>query len=895
VLNFFYTLIIFPIEQIVELCYVFAFRILRSPGLSIFGLSVAVSTLILPLYLMAEKQQQLEREKQKQMKRMGDNIKAVFKGDKRHLMLSTLYRQHNYHPVYALRGSLDLFIQIPFFIAAYHFISNLQLLNGQKFKFISDLGAPDGLLWGLNLLPIIMTLINIVSGAIYTKNLPRKDKIQVYGITALFLLLLYNSPAALVLYWTGNNLYNLVKNYIVHRTKNPKFIILSIVSIFCFVYILIFYQGRIIERVILACFLSAIPLMPYLRKAYAKIKQAAFYTKRNLKKVDDTSIFILSMAVLFLLGGFFVPSALIASSVQEFSFIENYESPFPFIANTALQSLGIFLLWPLCIYFMLAPKIKEILAKTAAVLAGIAIVDVFLFPGKYGFISLMFIFSNIPDSNWVTNFLNFLVICIVLVLILFFIRHFKKITLSALTIVACALVTVGTINCIKIFNEFKPFQLRYKENIVVIDEPVYQFSKTGKNVLIIMLDRAISGYIPYIFEEKPKLYDSFDGFTWYKNTITFGTKTVFGAPGIFGGYEYTPLEMQARDNIPLVEKHNESLLMLPKIFLDHGFKVIVTDPPYANYSWNPDLSIFDAYPQIHAKNIIGRYNGELLLDPLNDSVLKIGTDAKGIIKSYLIRFSFFKIVPLFLKNYVYDNEKWLSTKYKNEETYINFPLITFNNYTALDILPDITQISEEPFNAYTALVNNLTHEAFLLQAPDYIPSNVITNIGNGPFAAEALYHANMAAMLLLGKWFDFLKENNVYDNIRIIIVSDHGFPFYSEYPDNIILPDGLCLQAYAVPLLVKDFNSTGVLSINDTFMTNADVPLIALDGIVESPVNPWTGKLLTNDKENGIILATPDPWVIHRHSINVFDIKPDQWMHVHTNIFDPENWSLVQR
>ena len=34
------------------------------------------------------------------------------------------------------------------------------------------------------------------------------------------------------------------------------------------------------------------------------------------------------------------------------------------------------------------------------------------------------------------------------------------------------------------------------------------------------------------------------------------------------------------------------------------------------------------------------------------------------------------------------------------------------------------------------------------------------------------YQVNMAAFLKLGEWFDYLRENGVYDNTRIIIVSD---------------------------------------------------------------------------------------------------------------------------
>jgi arylsulfatase A-like enzyme len=91
---------------------------------------------------------------------------------------------------------------------------------------------------------------------------------------------------------------------------------------------------------------------------------------------------------------------------------------------------------------------------------------------------------------------------------------------------------------------------------------------------------------------------------------------------------------------------------------------------------------------------------------------------------------------------------------------------------------------------------------------------------------------------MLGKWIDFLKENDKYDNTRIIIVSDHGVDLNSKFQDNIVLLNNKRVQAYAALLLVKDFNSHGFLSIDDMFMTNADIPIIALEDIVKNPVNP---------------------------------------------------------
>ena len=70
----------------------------------------------------------------------------------------------------------------------------MEALQGMKFGFINNLGQEDAMFYigsfPVNILPILMTLINIISGIIYTKGHPLKAKIQVYGLAAVFLVLL---------------------------------------------------------------------------------------------------------------------------------------------------------------------------------------------------------------------------------------------------------------------------------------------------------------------------------------------------------------------------------------------------------------------------------------------------------------------------------------------------------------------------------------------------------------------------------------------------------------------------------------------------------------------------------------------------------------------------------
>ena len=120
-----YCLVIKPVYLILEVIFSLSYRITQSPGLSLIFVSLAVSILTMPLYRRADAIQEKERNKKRQMEKWVSHIQKHFKGDERVMMLNTYYRQQNYKPVYALRSSLSLLLQIPFFIAAYRYLSGL--------------------------------------------------------------------------------------------------------------------------------------------------------------------------------------------------------------------------------------------------------------------------------------------------------------------------------------------------------------------------------------------------------------------------------------------------------------------------------------------------------------------------------------------------------------------------------------------------------------------------------------------------------------------------------------------------------------------------------------------------------------------------------------------------
>jgi hypothetical protein len=222
-------------------------------------------------------------------------------------------------------------------------------------------------------------------------------------------------------------------------------------------------------------------------------------------------------------------------------------------------------------------------------------------------------------------------------------------------------------------------------------------------------------------------------------------------------------------------------------------------------------------------------------------------------------------------------------------------MTTIDSYASLDFLPEITDVTEKSGNFCVIFDNILTHEPDFFQAPGYIPVFDVTDKGSGPFSEESHYHVNMAAFLLLGKWFSYLKQNEVYDNTRIIIVSDHGLNIHSSFPSNIQLPNGDELEFYNVLLMVKDFNAGENLQTDYQFMTNADVPFLATDGILENPKDPFTGKDLKPQKEGGVTITTSHIWDNDKQGKFTYAIKKDEWLHVHDDIFKPENWTKITK
>ena len=894
----FFSLVIYPLTQIIELVFTFCKKLFDNTGIAILGVSAAVSLLTLPLYIVAEHWQQVERDIQKKMKGEVDKIKAVFKGNEQYMILSTYYRQNHYHPIMSLRSAFGLLIQIPFFTAAYTCLSNMSALQGKHFLFIRDMGAPDALFtigaFTVNVLPIAMTLINMISGTIYTRGLPLRDKIQTYGLALLFVVILYDSPAGLVMYWTMNNLFSLVKN-VFYKMKHPVKVLYYIACTLVTVFIIWVFASHTLafKRALLVsfCFALIYPAPLYVKAANHLIDKT-LAVLRDSRKIR-TSLFAVSAIGLTLLVGLLIPTLLVSSSPEEFSGIDGFGSPLVFIKNTFVQAAGFFIIWCSLIFFLYKERMQTLIAAFLAFLFGSALLNAFIFPGDYGTLSKLLKFTDVTsvDSSLTSILLNLLSISALIFVFLLILRSkFSKHLTSVMGIFCAGIFVLSFTNISTINKGYKSYQ----EKKLTSDKSstnlkkIFHFSKTGQNVLYIYLDRAQAQYVEPLFKECPQLNSQFSGFTFYRNTLSFNGHTLIGSPPCFGGYEYTPEAMNSRSEEKLVDKTNEALRTLPRFFTEQAkdYSAVITDPSWANYSWIPDISIFDEYKDknISAYLTDGVYTDRWYKDHQDTAKIDVVSSS---LKRNILWYSFFKVAPLVLRPAFYNDGNYWSTNTATDD-YNDY----LDGYSVLDYAIEFSDFESKTKNAYINLINNTTHDNLFLQAPEYRPVSKVTDFGTSEYKNKKDYHSFAGAMLRVGEWLDFLKENGCYDNTRIVLVADHGATgkedgYEWDEKFEIIRPG-----RYHPLLMFKNFNSSGNLVINDDFMTNADAPTLLTRGIVEKPVNPATGNPLDSSKKaDGALVCTDDIFMpYHNKSEYYFTAEKDHWYRVKGNIFKSENW-----
>jgi YidC/Oxa1 family membrane protein insertase len=171
-----------------------------------------------PLTKMSLKSTQKMQEIQPVIKKIQEKHKSDPKVMQMKIMEA--YKSHNVNP---LSGCLVMFLQWPIMIPPFIVFRSVVDFRGESFLWIKDLSEPDYLIslpfhvpllgtgegWtGIGILPVLMGITLFLTMKKTMASMEGQNKVMMYGMNAMFVVLFNGFPAALNLYYVVYNLLN---------------------------------------------------------------------------------------------------------------------------------------------------------------------------------------------------------------------------------------------------------------------------------------------------------------------------------------------------------------------------------------------------------------------------------------------------------------------------------------------------------------------------------------------------------------------------------------------------------------------------------------------------------------------------------------------------------------
>ncbi|NPD45460.1 YidC/Oxa1 family membrane protein insertase [Lentimicrobium sp. S6] len=1005
-----------PFIYIIEQILLFSYSITGNYGISIIILSFSISLLLLPVFIYIEKSKKKDDIVKKKMQPLIDEIKRVYKGQERFYYIKTINRQHNYSSFKALIPILSLLLQIPFFIAAYQFLENFEPLNGVSFWFIPNLSQPDGFLGSINILPIIMTLVNLITVYFYTKNGDSGERKQMLVLAIAFLVLLFNLPSGLVLYWTMNNVFSFFrlfitnpevfqskKTYPINRIKTDykenlfslRIIFTALVTIaFVSQFIWAFQHNfdDIYLRLGFAFFFSfVLTFIAFLfiiifrnnREAIVNFKVSPFYFNSLLFlsiyffiaanlyfSGENKELYIITLIVLILsqFVGYvytlrakrntnkylFIPTQiilisllvyqlLVSSSVlngEEFSFsiaklnliitpsswsdlilpgflfsfitMFYYYSIVPKSRNAKTQTsfqiyslsifyvLGLIFFWnpilslasfpeafeytgidiiknnilifiissaiALSIYFLIPSRFKQSILILVLIAVITTFINTSIIPIDLGSLQIN---KFEKEANLATASYYYILEAFILLILVYYSRKIllsKKSRLLKFGLIALNIIIISqSLNSSIQSDSF--YRTNSKQEMVETFDPnqdLIRFSKTEKNIVFILPDMFQGWSMNKILKDNPEYKDVFSGFVWYPNTLSISRVTNTSVPGMLGGFEFYPNILNQDSLTSNRVKTTNAMKNLIHKAHDKDFQITMTKFPYTNMddiSHNHKLPIWSDHWNLH-KN-------ELNIAKATDNGFKI-----------LTQNALFYSAPLFLKPKIYNQMKLGSSETESLNERRKNTWIA-KKYNFLRLLPYISTAEDENPN-FIMIYSSVPHFPW-----NYIDDDGVLISDVSP-TKSAQWSLEKFAL-----WIKWMKDNEVYDNTKIVIASDHGTTWekykpgldidnpFKNYEDKGQLLYDMLFQLNAL-LFVKDYNSQGQVKEDWRMMSNADV-----NSIMFEEENPTIGAPPKHRTLTGYVSW----WNKKIDTETQYNIQ--HGYQVKNNIFDANNWEKI--
>lgn len=365
-----------------------------------------------------------------------------------------------------------------------------------------------------------------------------------------------------------------------------------------------------------------------------------------------------------------------------------------------------------------------------ALFAGISSLVILYIQGNY-------FASNLPamdgtEIEW-TNYMPEMeqsaILClsvIVGVAILFKVLKNKKFTY--VVDFTCVLITAMLVISLMDINKKQNGTEKKNDNYVISKNNEYDYSN-DKNFIIFVVDAFDSTTFNNIVSENDEYKETFDGFTYYPDTVGAYPYTSRAIPFILSGSwyenqgEYQKFEAKAIGDSPILHMLEQN---------DYRLDVY------------EDEFLYDTN--------LARYSNAIKTDTILSNQYKLRDEELNI--------SLFKYMPYFLKeNYEVNLESFDELKETKDSDIEYFKMSNLDYYNDL-LNSEITTTDQKVFK-------------FIHIEGAHIPFNADEYLN--PIEGGTYVQKVKATLMILNQYIQKLKESGVYDNSEIIIMGDHGY------------------------------------------------------------------------------------------------------------------------
>ena len=185
----------------------FFYKLTHSWVAAIFILTLIIRVIFFPLSITSVR----SMKKMQELAPKIEEIRKKYSNDPQRMQqeMLKLYKEGGFNP---FGGCLPILIQIPIFFALYKVLLVTPDLALEGFLWIPSLAEKDP----YYILPVIMGLTMVAQSWI-TPSPNKQQNTMMYVMAAVFTFLFATFPSGLVLYWTLNNIFNLIQTWIVYK------------------------------------------------------------------------------------------------------------------------------------------------------------------------------------------------------------------------------------------------------------------------------------------------------------------------------------------------------------------------------------------------------------------------------------------------------------------------------------------------------------------------------------------------------------------------------------------------------------------------------------------------------------------------------------------------------